>query len=77
MLPKKIDRQSANEIKAILQKLNINHARVVIDLEKQTVEADEEDYWIDDLLDAAGALSPERGKELLDELNRSREEWER
>lgn len=77
MLPKKIDRQSANEIKAILQKLNINHPRVVIDLEKQTVEAAEEDYSIDDLLDAAGALSPERGKELLNELNRSREEWER
>ncbi|CAG7645321.1 hypothetical protein ACFQI7_25550 [Paenibacillus allorhizosphaerae] len=75
MLPKKIDQQSADAIKAILQKLNINHARVVIDLEKQTVEAEEEDYSIDDLLDAAGTLSPERGKELLDEVNRSREEW--
>lgn len=75
MLPKKIDQQTANAIKSILKKLNINQARVLIDLEKQTVEAQEDDYSIDDLLEAAGTLSPDRGKEILDEVNRSREEW--
>lgn len=76
MIPKKIDFQTASAIKSMLQKLNINNARVLIDLEKQTVEAQEDDYSIDDLLEAAGTLSPERGRELLDEVNRSREEWD-
>ncbi len=76
MILKKIDQQTASAIKSILQKLNINNARVLIDLEKQTVEAQGDDYSIDDLLEAAGTLSPERGKELLNEVNRSREEWD-
>jgi hypothetical protein len=76
MIPKKIDIQTVSEIKSMLQKLNINNTRVLIDLEKQTVEAQEDDYSIDDLLEAAGTLSPERGRELLDEVNRSREEWD-
>lgn len=56
----------------MLQKLNIYNDRVLLDLEKQTVEAQEDNYAIDDLLEAAGTLSPERGRELLDEVNRSR-----
>jgi hypothetical protein len=76
MIPKKMDQQTASAIKSILQKLNINNARVLIDLEKRTVEAQGDDYSIDDLLEAAGTLSPERGKELLNEVNRSREEWD-
>jgi sulfur carrier protein ThiS len=75
MIPKKMDQQAASTIKSILQKLNINNPRVLIDLEKQTVEAQEDDYSVDDLLEAAGALTPERGKELLEEVNKSREEW--
>jgi hypothetical protein len=75
MIPRKMDQQTASTIKSILQKLNINNSRVLIDLEKQTVEAQEDDYSVADLLEAAGALSPERGKELLEEVNRSREEW--
>jgi len=39
-------------------------------------EAHEDDYAIDDLLEAAGALSPQRGKELSDEVKRSGEEWD-
>lgn len=74
MIPNKIDQQTASAIKSILQRININNSRVLIDLEKRTVEAQENDYSIDDLLEGAGALSPERGKELLDEVNRSREE---
>ncbi|WP_171682283.1 hypothetical protein [Paenibacillus planticolens] len=42
--------------------------------DSQTVEAQDDDYSIDDLLEAAGTLSPERGRELLEEVNRSREE---
>ncbi|OCT16880.1 hypothetical protein A8709_00770 [Paenibacillus pectinilyticus] len=76
MIPKKIDFETASAIKLMLQKFKINNSRVIIDLEKQTVEAQDDDYSIDDLLEAAGTLSPERGKELLEELNRSREEWD-
>lgn len=76
MIPKKIDFQTASAIKSMLQKFKINNSRVIIDLEKQTVEAQDDDYSIDDLLEAAGTLSPERGKELLDEVKRSREEWD-
>ncbi|WP_397333554.1 hypothetical protein [Paenibacillus sp. JSM ZJ436] len=47
----------------------------MIDLEKQTVEAQEDDYSVDDLLEAAGTLTAERGKELLEEVGKSREEW--
>lgn len=75
MIPKKMDQQAASAIKSILQNLNINNPRVLIDLEKQTVEAQEDDYSVDDLLEAAGTLTPERGKELLDEVNKSREDW--
>ncbi|GAA3411621.1 hypothetical protein ACFFNY_20505 [Paenibacillus hodogayensis] len=38
-----MDQQATNTIKSILQKLNINNSRVLIDLEKQTVEAQEDD----------------------------------
>ncbi|WP_158453654.1 hypothetical protein [Paenibacillus beijingensis] len=39
-------------------------------------QAQEDHYSIDDFLEAAGTLSPERGKELLDEVKRSRKEWD-
>ncbi|UJF32626.1 hypothetical protein [Paenibacillus hexagrammi] len=76
MIPKKIDLQTANAIKVMLQKFQITHSRVTIDLERQTVEAEDDEYSIDDLLEAAGTLTPDRGKELLDEVKRSREEWD-
>lgn len=76
MIPRKIDHQTASAIKSLFQKQNTNDARVLIDLEKQTVEAPDEDYSMDDLLEAAGTLSPERGREPLAEVKRSREEWD-
>lgn len=76
MISQKIDYQTASTIKSMLQKLNIYNTRVLIDLEQQTIEAQEDDYSIDDLLEAAGTLSPERGREVLDEVNKSREEWD-
>ncbi|NOU94877.1 hypothetical protein GC093_16850 [Paenibacillus sp. LMG 31456] len=54
---------------------NIHNSRVLIDLEKETIETQEEDYSIDDLLESVGALTPEREKEVLDEVKQSREEW--
>lgn len=75
MFPKKMDQQASDAIKHIFLTLNINNTRVIIDLDKQTVEAQVEDYSMDDLLEAAGSLAPERGKEFLEEINKSREDW--
>jgi len=46
------------------------------EIDQRTVETQEEDCSIADLLKPAGTLSPERGKELLDEVEQSREEWD-
>jgi hypothetical protein len=77
MIPRKIDQETARELKSILSRLNINNPRVIIDLDKETVEVDETDYSIEDLLEVAGTLSPERGRELLSDVKLSREEWDR
>ncbi|MBA4495664.1 hypothetical protein ACFO25_03080 [Paenactinomyces guangxiensis] len=69
MIPKKLDHQTAKELKAILTRLNIFNQRVTIDFGKETVEIAEDEYSIDDILEAAGTLTPERAEELLEEVN--------
>jgi hypothetical protein len=76
VIPKKFDRQIVNELKTILDGLDIHNQRVTIDFSKEMIEVEEDDYSIDDLLEAAGTLSPERAKELYEEVKRSREEWD-
>jgi hypothetical protein len=76
MIPKKIDQKTASELKTILNKLNIQQQRVVIDLEKKVGEVEEEDYSTNDILEAAGVLTPERANEVREEVKRSREEWD-
>ena len=74
-LPKKMDRQTANELRSILIKINITQSKVKIDLDNDTIEV-EDDYSIDDILDSAGVLSPEQAKELAQEIKKMREdEW--
>ena len=49
---------------------------MTIDFNNDTVELEDADeYAVDDLLQSAGALSPERVKELREEIGRMREEW--
>jgi hypothetical protein len=76
VIPKKINRQTVNALKSILDELDIHNQRVTIDFTKEMIEVEDDDYSIDDLLEAAGTLSPERAKELYDEVKRSREEWD-
>ncbi|MCF6093273.1 hypothetical protein L1765_04580 [Microaerobacter geothermalis] len=76
MIPKKLDHQTATELRSILDKLNIKNPRVIIDFEKETVEVEEDDYSVDDLLESAGALSPDRVNELRREIEKMREEWD-
>jgi hypothetical protein len=76
VIPKKINRQTVNALKSILDELDIHNQRVTIDFSKEMIEVEDDDYSIDDLLEAAGTLTPEREKELYDEVKRSREEWD-
>ncbi len=76
MIPKKINRQTVNALKSIFDKLDIHDQRVTIDFSKEMIEVEEEDFSIEDLLVAAGTLTPERAKELYEEVRRSREEWD-
>ncbi|MED0680833.1 hypothetical protein P4S83_08390 [Aneurinibacillus thermoaerophilus] len=75
MIPKKLDKETAEQFKFLLAKLNITDRRVTIDLDNETIEL-EDDYSIDDILESAGVLTPERAKELQEEVSRMREEWD-
>ena len=75
MLPQKMDADTVKESRNILRKVNITYPRVIIDFNQETVEMEETgDYSVDDLLQSAGVLSPERIKELKDEVGRMRED---
>lgn len=75
MIPRKLDYVTLRELRAILGRLDIKDQRVTIDFDKETIEL-EDDYSVDDLLESAGALSPERVKELREEIRVMREEWD-
>jgi len=75
MIPKKLDKETAEQFKFLLAKLNITDRRVTIDLDNETIEL-EDDYSIDDILESAGVLTPERARELQEEVSRMREEWD-
>lgn len=75
MIPKKLDKETAEQFKFLLAKLNITDRKVTIDLDNETIEL-EDDYSIDDILESAGVLTPERAKELQEEVSRMREEWD-
>ena len=53
---------------------NITTKRLIIDLEKETVE-DMDDYSVDDILSVAGILKPGDADEMLDHIKESREGW--
>jgi hypothetical protein len=82
-VPKRIDLHTTKELRNILSKLSIDHDRVTIDLKNQTIEIDKVDdlmkdkaWSTHDLLSTAGILTSERAKEMLEEVKRSREEWD-
>jgi predicted NAD-dependent protein-ADP-ribosyltransferase YbiA (DUF1768 family) len=53
--------------------MNITQYKVKINLDKQTIEV-EDDSSIDDILESAGVLTPEQAKHLTDEVKKMREE---
>lgn len=72
-IPRKMDKQTANELRSVLSKINITHSKVKIDLDNDTIEV-EDDYSIDDIIESAGVLTPEQAKELTEEVKKMREE---
>lgn len=72
-IPKRMDKQTASQLRSILEKMNITQSKVKIDLDNDTIEV-EDDYSIDDILESAGILTPDEAKELYDEVRRMREE---
>lgn len=75
MIPKKLDKETAEQFKILLAKLNITDRKVTIDLDNETIEL-EDDNSIDDILESAGVLTPERAQKLQEEVRRMREEWD-
>jgi hypothetical protein len=72
-IPKKLDRQTANELRSLLTRINVTQSKITINLDNDTIEV-EDDYSIDDILDSAGALTPEQAKALIEEVKKMREE---
>ncbi|MHB1682025.1 MAG: hypothetical protein ACYCYO_04240 [Bacilli bacterium] len=72
-IPKKLDHETVSELRTILSKLNVTQNKVTFDLDNETIEV-EDDYSIDDILDSAGVLTAEQAKELMQEVEKMREE---
>lgn len=64
-----------NIIKSILQQLNIQADRIIIDLKKEMIESENE-YNATDLLELCGTLPKEREFELLEAARKAREDWD-
>jgi hypothetical protein len=72
-ISKRLSPQAAKKIKDALAKYS---GKVTIDLDNDTVEVEDFDPY-QTILDAMGTITPERGKELLEEVKRSRkEDWD-
>jgi hypothetical protein len=70
----KLHPQIAKDLRDYLSENNISTKKLVIDLEKETVE-DFEEYPFEDILSVAGILKPGEAKELLEHVRESREGW--
>jgi hypothetical protein len=73
-IPKKLDMNTANQLRSIFSRLDISKKKITIDLENDTIEIIDDDYSIDDILESAGALTPERAKEMQEEVKKMRRE---
>ena len=77
VMAKKMDLETVIQLKSILSKLNVSNQKVLIDFQNETLEIQEDEMGIEDLLEAAGTPSQERANELMSYVNSAREEWDR
>lgn len=75
-IPKKLDRETANQLRTIFSKLNLDSRKVTVDLDNETIETEDE-CAIDDILESAGILTPEEARQLEETVHQIRErDWD-
>lgn len=74
-ISKKLDRETANQLRTIFSKLNLDSEKITVDLFNETVESEDE-YAVDDILASAGILTTEEAQQLEDTVRQMREgDW--
>ncbi|HEY0826624.1 MAG TPA: hypothetical protein VGE40_00865 [Bacilli bacterium] len=71
---RKLHPNIARDLKKFMSEHNITTKRLILDLEKETVE-DVDDYSVDDILSVAGILKPGEANQLIEHIKESREGW--
>jgi hypothetical protein len=75
-MSKKLDHETANQLRTIFSKLNLDSRKITVDLYNETVES-EDDYAVDDILESAGILTPEEARQLEETVRQMREgDWD-
>ena len=75
-ISKKLDHETANQLRTIFSKLNLESRKITIDLYNETIESEDE-YAVDDILESAGILTPEEARKLEAMVHQMREsDWE-
>jgi hypothetical protein len=72
-IPRRLSPRSSKKIKEALGEYS---GKVTIDLDNDTIEVEKTEKFdpYQTILDAMGTITPERGKELLEEVKKAREE---
>jgi hypothetical protein len=75
-MSKKLDHETANQLRTIFSKLHLDSRKITVDLYNETVES-EDDYAVDDILESAGILTPEEARQLEETVRQMREgDWD-
>jgi len=75
-ISKKLDDATYAQLWSIFSKMNISRNKVIVDLQKKTIEVEDE-YSVDDIIASAGILTPEQGQQLMSDIKKIREEdWD-
>jgi len=74
-ISKKLDHETANQLRTIFSKLNLDSRKITVDLYNETVESEDE-YAVDDILESVGILTPEEAQQLEETVRQMREgDW--
>lgn len=75
-VPKKLDRETANQLRTIFSKLNLDSRKITVDLDNETIETEDE-CSVDDILESAGILTAEEARHLEETVRQMREsDWD-
>lgn len=75
-MSRKLDHETANQLRTIFSKLNLDSRKITVDLYNETIESEDE-YAIEDILDSAGILTPDEARQLEETVREMREnDWD-